>query len=425
MLDGGSGEGYAAASSFCSSLEQPPEESIVGVWDSHERALEAVADGDASHLVVPNVHRRINELYMEPRLHLERAFVCDAASGVDATRPILWSVFTGSAAVVEPDAAASSGARRHRADLVALAAVVGAALIWSSSYSVTKVALRTFPPFTIGLLRFVLASALLAALVRRSRHRSARPGRRDFLRLATGGVLGTTIYFAIENTGVNLATASDAALLVAAYPAITIFLEMVLYRRRASAIKAAGVAVAIAGVYLIVSNLPRESSPHRLAGDILLVVSGVVWAFYNFATRAVRERYSTVQVIYYQTVAGTVAFVPLALIERSKWQAPHLSGLVAVAQLGVFCSVAAFFLYAFGLKRLEASTAVGILNLVPVFGVIIPILFLGESLTTLQLVGGAVVIGGVTLGIRGEEKFRRLRSPVANVAPVVPAGVDT
>src|SRR5919201_189160 len=166
VLDDGSGNGYLAASSFCSSLEQHPSDSIVGVWGSPEQALEAVACGSASHLVVPNVHRRINELYMEPRLRLERAFVCDASSDDHDPRPLLWSVFTGSSAAIEPEAALSDGARRNRADLVALSAVIGAALIWSSSYSVTKVALRTIPPFTIGLLRFALASALLAGLVR-------------------------------------------------------------------------------------------------------------------------------------------------------------------------------------------------------------------------------------------------------------------
>jgi drug/metabolite transporter (DMT)-like permease len=306
----------------------------------------------------------------------------------------------------------------RRADLVALAAVVGAALVWSSSYSVTKVALRTFPPFTIGLLRFALATALLAAFVR-VRRPSVRPSRGDLARLACGGVIGTTIYFAIENMGVKLATASDAALLVAAYPAITLFLEMVIYRRRPAPVKMGGVVIAIVGVYLIVANVPSGSSPHRLAGDVLLVVSGVVWAFYNFATRAVRDRYSTREVIYYQTAAGTLAFVPLACTEYATWRTPHPSALLAVSHLGVLCSVAAFFLYAYGLKRLEASTAVGVLNLVPVFGVIIAIGFLGESLTALQLIGGAVVIGGVTIGVRSETSFRR-PAPAHEDAPGVP-----
>jgi len=284
---------------------------------------------------------------------------------------------------------------------LAVLAVVGAALIWSSSYTVTKVALRQIPPFTIGLLRFTLAAALLGGLLLLFRPHP-RPTPRDLLQLAGGGALGITLYFAIENLGVDWATASDAALLVAAYPAITIALEALLYRRGVALAKLLGIGIAVLGVYLIVRDVADAPSPSRLWGDILLVVSGVVWSLYNFSTRQLKDRYPTLVVVFYQTMAGAVGFLPLAWLEHRRWQVPGLIASLSITHLGMLCSVAAFFLYAFGLKQLEASTAVGLLNLVPVFGLGLSLLVLKEQASGLQLLGGAVVLTGVMLGLQAD-----------------------
>ncbi|RSM53539.1 EamA family transporter [Amycolatopsis sp. WAC 01376] len=282
--------------------------------------------------------------------------------------------------------------------------VVLAAAVLSSSYTLTKVALRDVPPLTIGLIRFALAALVLAVWVHVIR-RYPRPSGADLRRLAIGGLLGITCYFAIENIGVQLATAADAALLVAAYPAITAFLELVIYRQRTQVSGLIGIAFAIVGVCFVVGYAPSAGGS-RLIGDILLVVSGVVWALYNFVTRTVANRYPTPVVLYYQSAAGAVAFVPLALIEADQWRMPeHPAATVgSLAALTVLCSIAGLGLYAKALQRLRPSTAVNLLNLVPIFGLLIAVVTLGESVTPLQLAGGIVVVIGVTITTRYEHR---------------------
>jgi drug/metabolite transporter (DMT)-like permease len=139
-------------------------------------------------------------------------------------------------------------------------------------------------------------------------------------------------------------------------------------------------------------------------GDLILVATGFVWAFYNFVTRDMGQSYPTITVVFYQTVAGAVACVPLALLEVRSWEVPAASSISMIAYLGVFCSVAAFLLYAHGLKELDASSAVNLLNLVPLFGVATAFVVLREPVGVGQLVGGLVVIVGVVLGLRSPAK---------------------
>lgn len=116
--------------------------------------------------------------------------------------------------------------------------------------------------------------------------------------------------------------------------------------------------------------------------------------------RAVVNKYPALTVSFIQTVAGTLAFIPLAFIEKSSWRAPTPEALAVLVYLGFFCSVAAFMLYNHGLRKLSAGTAVTLMNLVPVFGVALSVLVLGETVGAAQLFGGAVVIARVFISVR-------------------------
>lgn len=280
-----------------------------------------------------------------------------------------------------------------------LASGLAAVLIWSTSFVGTKIAYSTFPPLTLGACRFILATILLAAVVG-VRKQLAQPKRGDLKLLALSGFLGITMYFAMENIGVSLTSASNAALICASYPAITILLERVIYGIKFTRMKALGVAMAIFGVYLIASQDGGNLEGSKFIGNIILFVTGFVWAFYNFVTRKVVNTYPALTVSFYQTLFGTIAFIPLALVEYKDWRMPTPGSFAVLMYLGILCSVAAYMLYNYGLRRLSASTAVTLINLVPVFGVLLSVLILGETVRKEQLIGGAIVIAGVILSVR-------------------------
>jgi drug/metabolite transporter (DMT)-like permease len=80
-----------------------------------------------------------------------------------------------------------------------------------------------------------------------------------------------------------------------------------------------------------------------------------------------------------------------------RWEDLYALTLVAVTYLALFCSVLAFFLWNYGISRLEASKAAVFTNLVPVFTVLGAYFLLGEKIYQGQMIGGALVIFGVTL----------------------------
>jgi drug/metabolite transporter (DMT)-like permease len=285
----------------------------------------------------------------------------------------------------------------------AIGSVVAAVVLWSSSYVVTKVGVSELPPITFGALRFSFA-ALLVLIIAASTRRLERVPVRDLLRLGLGGLLGITAYFSLQNLGVARTSASEATLLVASFPVITLILESLFLRKRVAFIQYAGVAIAIFGVYLVIRQTNAAASSSRLIGDLFLLATGLAWALYNFVTQETVRRYSTFTVIFWQTLVGSIAFFPLALLERAAWRPISLPSLLSALYLGLFCSVAAFLFYGFGLKKLDPGSAVSMVNLVPVFGLIFAVVGLKEPIYLVQIAGGLIVIAGIILSLRSDRQ---------------------
>ncbi|AEW99666.1 DMT family transporter [Streptantibioticus cattleyicolor] len=281
----------------------------------------------------------------------------------------------------------------------AVCAVVAAALFWSSSYAVTKRVLDDVGPLGIGAVRFTLATGLLGVIVRLKRRRPARPDARQRRLLLLSGLLGITVYFVLENIGVDLSTASDASLIVATYPLMTMVLELVVFRVRMPLPRVTGVLMATVGAFLVVRNGAQEGGGSRWLGDVLLLLGGLAWAGYNVLGKRAGAGQDAVGVTYYQTLAGAAGFLLASPLEAGNWRVPGATASALLVYLAVACSVGGFLLYNYGLRRMASSVAVNILNLVPVFGVIGAVAINGESIRPAQAAGGAVIIAGVALGM--------------------------
>lgn len=283
-------------------------------------------------------------------------------------------------------------------------ATTAAVLLWSASYIATKYAYSCFSPLMAGLVRFFFATLLLLA-VRVITKDTVRPCKKDMVKIALSGLLGITLYFAAENIGVKLTSASNCSLLIASYPAITALFEFFVYRTKPTLRKVIGITLAFGGV-LILTSQTGSGGKETFWGNLILIAAGVIWTFYNFITRTVTGKYSPVTLSYYQFLFGTIFFVPLVLIEHQPIAAITGTGIAAMIYLFLGCSVGAFLLYNWGLRKLSAAASVSLMNLVPVFGIVLSALLLKETITMTQILGGAVVILGVILSTTTDRKVK-------------------
>ncbi len=270
-------------------------------------------------------------------------------------------------------------------------------ILWGYSFVSIKIAVSFVPPVTMALLRFMIASVILFILLKKLEP-AATLEKRDLLRMGSAGFLGVTLYFFLENTGIKLSTASNAALIASVIPILATSLDICFYRTKVSATQCLGMVLAIAGTYLAITanGQVRLDSVH-FKGNVLIVCAMVSWVLYTLCNKSFGAKYSGLSVTAWQHMLGTALLIPLAITEYQQWKLFPVSILLHIIFLAAFCSAGCYLLYIYALRKLDVAATTMYLNLVPIVGVICGHLLLGETVLPVQLLGGAVIIGGILL----------------------------
>ncbi len=285
--------------------------------------------------------------------------------------------------------------KENKGSYIYYLATTSAVLLWSASFIATKLAYETFAPIQLGAVRTFFA-VIIFWITRLLTGEKEKIKREDRILIAFSGFLGLTLYFTIENLGVSMTTASNAALIVASFPAVTILFEFFLYHSKPTIKKVFGIIMALIGVSIL-TQITVEGNSTSFLGNVILLSAGFVWAFYNFISRRLSGKYSAMTLTYYQMLAGTILFTPFVFMEAGEWTLPSFTSFGSLVYLSVGCSVMAFLLYNLGLRKLSASVSVSLMNLVPIFGLVFSITILGEAVSAIQIFGGLIVILGVAL----------------------------
>lgn len=275
---------------------------------------------------------------------------------------------------------------------------VAAIFFWGSSFVATKLAYASFGPLTVCFLRFAL-SLLILKLVRIIRKDNKKLEKQDVPVLLATGLLGISVYYACENYALTLTSASAASLISGAYPAITALIGALFYHVHVTKKQAAGIALAMAGIVILTSGGSFSGSNVRL-GNAILIFDGFLWAFYNFLIPHIRPAYSVLSITYYQTLLALPFLIPGLLLEGHASMTITPSAIWALLYLAVGCSVLAYLLYNFSLRGISPSAAAAIMNLMPVFGLLLSAIILQESITPASAAGGVIVILGVLLSAK-------------------------
>jgi drug/metabolite transporter (DMT)-like permease len=276
--------------------------------------------------------------------------------------------------------------------------------IWGSTFVVTKAVLEEAEPFFVVVARLAIALVVLWPLLAWQRNDlSTMSFRPVFVALGLLGVVGN---FGLQTLGLVYTGAADAALIIALTPLPIAVLAAVFLREQLGARQLTGIAVSIVGVVLI-TGLGAEAGAAAILGDLLILASTFSWAGYTLLTRRIAATYSAATITTAGIGWGLAFLLPLAVVEAVAVSPPELSplGIGAVTYLGVAASAATFLLWNYALKSIAASVAGTFLNLIPAFGLVFALLA-GESLSSIQLAGGAAVALGVWLGASRQSHVR-------------------
>jgi drug/metabolite transporter (DMT)-like permease len=290
-----------------------------------------------------------------------------------------------------------------RARVLPLALLGGAVLFWGTSFAATKAALGSFAPMTVIWLRMMVATLVIAPflpMLPRPRYRAG-----DWKLLAMSGLFIPCFYYLLEGYAVRYTTSSQAGVVSAVVPLIVAVGAWAFLKERLTTRSVIAIAASLAGVAMLsLGAVGQASASNPLLGNSLELLAMVAAAGSTLSIKRLTERYDAWFLTGMQAVVGAVFFLPFALADGiPRVVSAPLTAWACVAYLGVFASLGAFGLYNTALKRMPASRASLAINLVPAVALLTGWLALGDSLSPMQLVACAVIVGAVVYAEAGTD----------------------
>lgn len=260
--------------------------------------------------------------------------------------------------------------------------------IWGGGLVVAKLGMQELSPLMYVTLRFVIATALLAPMLRFPlRHAAGLV----LLSLTMGG-----LHFVVMFAGVKGIDAASASIILLIEVPLAALLAAIFYRDYLSWRRSVGMVVALAGVAVVIGQ-PRFEGNYV---SVMLILAGaVLWACGSVQLKTMASKFGPLELIAWMNLFSLPQLLLVVfLTEPDAWQqvqAASLTGWLAVlyqASLGTF---AAYFLWNRAMRRYDVNQTMPFTLTVPIYGVLFGALVLGETITLPMLIGGILTVSGV------------------------------
>jgi len=288
-----------------------------------------------------------------------------------------------------------SDRKRYITDVLLLTVVA----IWGMNFAVVKVAYRSFQPIAFNACRFIIASIMMAALMR-----FRRPAKgfeqKDLRQIFTLGFLANTIYQFLFVLGVERTTAGNAGLMLALVPIFAFLIGVFRHRESFGRRVIIGIFLSFIGVASILGfGTAGLSVNGTWRGDLILIGAAFLWGWYTAGSLPLLMKYGWLAITGWMMIAGAAVLVPVSVpsMLQQDWSAIEPSAWIALAYSSLFSIVYSYCVWAYALVTIGATHTSMFSNVTPIIALFGGWLLLGEHPTPAQIIGVALVLTGLFL----------------------------
>lgn len=282
--------------------------------------------------------------------------------------------------------------------------LIACTLIWGGTFIAGHIVSNALPPLTAAAIRFSIAAALLLVLAWQREGGLPRLSMQQFGATAALGLSGIFLYNFCFFSALGQMEASRSALFIAINPIVTALAAAAVLRERLTWKKWAGIGIAFIGATVLITRGEPLAALHDISqsigfGELMMLGAVTCWAAYTLVGRSALKGLSPIAATTYASLWG-LGFLLLASARELPgvaWTSLGWQVWASVTYLGAFGTVVAFVWWYEGVKALGPARTAVFNNLVPVFGVSLAAVMLGEQVLASMVAGGLLVAAGVTI----------------------------
>jgi drug/metabolite transporter (DMT)-like permease len=278
---------------------------------------------------------------------------------------------------------------------------------WGSSFVVVKLVLREgLTPVAIATFRFLLAGGLflIAILLNRVRNRHYRilVEMKDIPLIVFLAFSGVTVFFIAQYTGIQMASASVASILVCLLSPILISVfSAYMFKEKLSKVQVLGIVIASIGTFTVIvgGTFNLQGNMTFLLGSLILLSTPLLWVAYTLLGKKIIQKYDPFLIVAYVNILGGLFLVPFSLMENSINTILVLTSQewLAILYLAFTCSLIGYFIWFYVIKRSSAAATSSFLFAEPLVTVLFAAAFVREEVTPFAVGGGLLIFIGVFL----------------------------
>jgi len=277
-------------------------------------------------------------------------------------------------------------------------------LFWGGNWVIGRALREAFTPVTLNFWRWLLAALVLAPFALTGLAGKGALVRRHAGLLAALALTGVVLFQSLVYLGLQTTTTVNAVLLNSSGPLFMLLCSWVLEREHATGRQIFGMLVSFAGVFVI---LGRGDFANLLllkfhSGDIWILLAMPMWGIYSVLLKRWPKELGGTGFLFVLALAGLPVLFLAMLLEALYLPPtpPTAAGVAGLVYVALFASVGAFICWNRGVAAVGANVAGFSLPLLPAFGTVLAILFLGEEVRPFHLFGIATILVGVFLATR-------------------------
>jgi drug/metabolite transporter (DMT)-like permease len=272
-------------------------------------------------------------------------------------------------------------------------------LFWACNWIIARAVHADIPPMAMTFFRWLFAILILVPFAWPHVRRDWPVIRAHWKTMVVLGAIGVGTHNGLAYLGLNFTTATNGVILNSFIPVMIITLSWVFLRERMTAPQVAGVAVSLAGVLTILSrgSLDTLTSFRVNVGDLFIILSMALWASYTIGLKWRPAGLNMLSFLFVTAVIGDLCVLPLVLGEMALGRHVHWTwtSVAALLTVALFSSVLAYIFWNRGVEQVGANVAGLFVHLMPVFGVVLAWLVLGERIASFHLAGIALILAGI------------------------------
>ncbi len=277
-------------------------------------------------------------------------------------------------------------------DLRAILMGLAFALMWSSAFTSARIIVASAPPLMALSLRFLI-SGLIAVLIARALGQSWRLTPAQWRATFVFGICQNALYLGLNFVAMQTVEASLAAIIASTMPLLVALAGWLIFSEKVRPLGVAGLIAGVIGVALIMGA--RMQGGVDLFGVILCGIGVVSLTIATLAVRGASSGGNVLMIVGLQMLIGAVALAIPAFVFEEPVFTPSWTLLAAFVYTTLVPGLAATVVWFVLVGRIGAVKAATFHFLNPFFGVAIAALLLGEKLGPLDIVGVAIIAGGI------------------------------